>query len=272
MKKYLIACDIDGTLINDQKELEQVTIETLRKVRDLGHTVIIATGRPLAGALHIYNQLGIEFPIITDNGASIDFPGHIEFAKQRTYIPLPVMKTLFAYSKEYLVSAFFSDEEKVYAYKYNEDLEKFFVGLTRNNLIECDFNDLDVEPNGLIFLVKPEHKDKIEKWIDFQYPDILSFRIWGTDKEGNIMYEIYLKHVSKASAIKYVLDYYSIDPKNTIAFGDGVNDVEMISQMTFGIAMKNCVPELKDVCYQMTEYDNNEQGLAKYLNKFFNLY
>jgi Cof subfamily protein (haloacid dehalogenase superfamily) len=270
MKKYLIACDIDGTLLSRQGKLSPKTIETLNKVAALGHIVVIATGRPLAGCIHIYNQIGIDYPIITDNGASIDYPGHIDFAKQRTYIPIKIMKTLFEYTKDHLSSAFFSDETTVYAYKYNKNLEKVFAGLNTSKLVEGEFTDLNVEPTGMIFIVNNDFTDKFESWITFQYPDTLSFRRWGTYGKDTT-YEIYLKHTSKASAINYLLNYYSIDKNNTIAFGDGYNDIEMIKEMRFGIAMKNGVQDLKDVSFQVSKETNDELGVAKYLIRFFDL-
>lgn len=270
MKKYLIACDIDGTLLSRKGELAKETIETLRKVEKLGHIVVIATGRPLSGALQIYQEIGIDYPIITDNGASIDFPGHMEFAKQRTYIPNKVMKTLFAYSKPFTSSAFFDIGHDVYAYKYDKKLEKIFAGLSRGNIIDCEFTDLDVEPSGMIFFIKNDATDKFENWIKTQYPDTLSYRQWGSNHE-NTTYEVYLKHISKASAIRHLLNYYDIDINNTIAFGDGVNDLEMIREMRFGIAMKNAVQELKDVAFQVAKETSDNLGLAKYLQHFFDL-
>lgn len=270
MKKYLIACDIDGTLLNSKGELQEEIVTTLRKVSDLGHIVVIATGRPLGGCIHIYKEVGVERPIITDNGGSIDFPGHIEFARQRTYIPIKIMKTLFEYSKEHISSAFFSIEDTVYAYKYDKNLERYFSGLNSGNLIEGEFTDFDVEPTGMIMVIKNNFRDKFESWINFQYPETLSFRQWGSDERDTI-YEVYLKHTSKASALKYLINYYSIDPKNTIAFGDGYNDIEMIRDMSFGIAMKNGVDALKDVAYQVTDYSNDDAGVAKYLKRFFNI-
>ncbi len=271
MKKYLIACDIDGTLLTRKSDLLDETIKTLRKVSDLGHIVVIATGRPLAGCIHIYNQIGIDRPIITDNGGSIDYPGHIDFAKQRTYIPIKIMKTLFEYSKEHIHSTFFSIDDTVYAYKYDKELERYFAGLNHGRLIEDEFTNLNVEPTGMIMVINDDFRDKFESWISFQYPDTLSFRQWGSDGK-NTIYEVYLKHTSKASAIRYLINYYGIDPKNTIAFGDGYNDIEMISEVSFGIAMKNGVNTLKDVAYQVTDYTNDEAGLAKYLQRFFNVY
>ncbi len=270
MKKYFIACDIDGTLLNKKGELLPEVIETLNKVAALGHIVVIATGRPLAGSLAIYKQLGIDFPIITDNGASIDWPEHIEFAKQRTYIPIKVMKTLFEFSKDHITTSFFSNENTVYAYKYDKRLEALFTGLDSRVLIEDEYTNLDIEPSGMIFVMQNDFVDQFENWILTQYPNTLSFRQWGSDAK-NTIYEVYLKHTSKASAIRYLLNYYNIDPKNTIAFGDGHNDLEMIGEMSFGIAMQNGVDELKEVAYQVTDVDNDHAGLAKYLQKFFNL-
>ncbi len=270
MKKYLVACDIDGTLLSHDGKLAQETIDTLHKVSDLGHVVVIATGRPLSGALQIYQSINIDYPIITDNGASIDFPGHIEFAKQRTFIPNKVMKTLFAYSKPFTTCAFFDRGHHVYAYKYDKKLEKIFAGLSRGHVIDCEFTDLDVEPSGMIFFIENESKEKFENWIITQYPDTLSFRQWGSDNKSTT-YEVYLKHVSKASAIQHLLNYYHIDPDNTIAFGDGINDLEMIRDMRFGVAMKNAVKELKDVAFHVTKETSTELGVSKYLKHFFDL-
>jgi hydroxymethylpyrimidine pyrophosphatase-like HAD family hydrolase len=58
--KYLIACDLDGSLLNKKSELTKKTIKTLNEFRKLGHIVVLATGRPFGGAIGKYDQIGLD--------------------------------------------------------------------------------------------------------------------------------------------------------------------------------------------------------------------
>ena len=232
---------------------------------------MIATGRPFGGAIEIYNKLGIPNPMINDNGATIENPLDQKFPKQRTLIPNHVLHSIFTHAKPFLKSAFFSIHKTVYAYKYEPKLEEIFAGLAfSNEVIEGDFTDLDVEPSGLIFLVDTMQKESLETFIKENHGDTISFRLWGAGHKHAI-YEIYLKHVSKSSALSYLLDYYNIDKSNLIAFGDGINDIEMIRDAGLGVMMKNGTWELKGVSKDQTSFTNDEDGVANYLIKFFEL-
>ena len=74
MNKKLIAVDLDGTLLNSESKLSPFTIETIQKISELGHQVIITTGRPYRMADHIYKELGLESPMINFNGALTHIP------------------------------------------------------------------------------------------------------------------------------------------------------------------------------------------------------
>ncbi len=114
-------------------------------------------------------------------------------------------------------------------------------------------------------------KAVLENYIKENYDDTISFRLWGGAGHRHAIYEIYLKHVSKSSALNYLLDYYNIERSRFIAFGDGINDIEMIRDAGIGVMMKNGNWELKGVSKDQTEYTNDEDGIARYLIKFFDL-
>ncbi len=269
MNKYLIACDIDGTTLNREGQLSEKTKKVLKAYEQMGHLVVLATGRPLGAALPIYEQIGLKTPIVTDNGASIDHPYDHDFAKMRTYIPKDIMDKLFVFAKPFLDSAFFSDETKFYAYRYNEHLEKYFVKVPNLKYVEGDFTDFDVEPSGMIFSIKESHQKDLEEWINTHYANTISFRLWGT-RYGLSIYEIYNKHTSKSTALSYLLTYYDIPKTQHIAFGDGINDIEMIRDAAHGVAMKNGADELKMVADDITSETNDEDGMINYLENFFN--
>ncbi len=268
--KYLIACDLDGSLLNKQGQLIQKSIRVLNQLRNEGHIVVLATGRPYEGAIPKYMEIGLDTPLITDNGGFISNPMDSSFARQKTYMPLPVVHELFKHTKDYIISAFFSDNEIVYAYKYDKKLEEYFNGINSEHVIECEFSNLTVEPTGLVYLIDSKYMKTLETYVDQAFGDTLSQRLWGVDN-GYALYEIYLKHISKSSALTYLLDYYSMKKEQLIAFGDGINDVEMIRDAHLGVAMINGVDEVKAVCKDMTQYSHDEDGIAKYLIKYFNL-
>ncbi len=268
--KYLIACDLDGSLLNKQGQLTEKSIRVLNKLKQDGHIVVLATGRPFEGAIPKYQQIGLDTALITDNGGSISNPTDPSFATQKTYLPLPVVHELFRNTKAFIFSAFFSDNHVVYAYKYNKKLEEYFSGMSSENIVECEFSDLTIEPTGLVYLIYEKYMDKLEKYVDSAFGDTLSHRLWGVDN-GYALYEIYLKHISKSSALTYLLDYYGMKKEQLIAFGDGVNDVEMIRDAHLGIAMINGVDEVKAVCKDVTKDTHDEDGIANYLIKYFNI-
>lgn len=268
--KYLIACDLDGSLLNKQGQLTEKTIRVLNTLTKDGHTVVIATGRPFEGAIPKYQQIGLDTALITDNGGSITNPSDTSFATQKTYLPLPIVHELFKNTKQYIVSAFFSENHIVYAYKYDKKLEEYFSGMSSDRIVECEFSDLTIAPTGLVYLIDSKYMKDLENYVDSELGNTLSHRLWGVDN-GYALYEIYLKHISKSSALNYLLDYYGIKKEQLIAFGDGINDVEMIRDAHLGVAMINGVDEVKAVCKDMTKDSHDEDGIANYLINYFNM-
>ena len=74
MKKYLIALDMDGTLLNNNNQISNLTKEYLINLASQGHKIIISSGRPIRGIISYYNELKLDTPIICYNGAYI-YPG-----------------------------------------------------------------------------------------------------------------------------------------------------------------------------------------------------
>src|SRR5699024_2683871 len=85
-KKHLIAIDLDGTALTDKKEISEQTRETLTKLMDEGHIVVIATGRSHRTSLQYYTNLALNTPMINFNGAYIHHPTNNEW--KITHTPL----------------------------------------------------------------------------------------------------------------------------------------------------------------------------------------
>ena len=80
--------------------------------------------------------------------------------------------------------------------------------------------------------------------------------------------EFFSSKVSKATAMDQIGELYGFTPKQTIAIGDGCNDLSMISHAALGIAMKNAPDEVKAHADYVTTRTNDEDGVAEVLKKF----
>lgn len=268
--KHLIALDLDGTTLNKKGDITPKTKQVIDRLKEQGHIIVLATGRPLSGAYQKYLDLELTTPIITDNGGSIENPKDHTFPKQKNYIPLEMMHTIFKFCQPFIITAFFSIDEMTYAYQYDPKLEAFFSGINAEKVVEGPHTDFIHEATGLVYIIRHDAMETFESYVKDHYGNILSTRLWGVE-DGQAVYEIYLKHISKSSGIQRVLDFYQMNLTDVIAFGDGVNDVEMIRDAHHGVAMLNAVDEVKKVCKTITAHDHDHDGVANYLIDYFNL-
>lgn len=82
MKQFLICLDLDGTLLNDQKEISPYTFRVLKTLQQQGHAIMIATGRPYRASRLYYEQLGLNTPVVNFNGAFVHHPHDPQFQTQ----------------------------------------------------------------------------------------------------------------------------------------------------------------------------------------------
>ncbi|MBF0819070.1 Cof-type HAD-IIB family hydrolase [Streptococcus acidominimus] len=269
MTKKMIAIDLDGTLLNKDSQLSHYTIETIRKVQEAGHTVIIATGRPYRMAYDYYRQLELSTPMINFNGSLIHIPDQNWEWEQNILI-----------DKQYLID-FLKEEERFEAdFIAGEYKNKFFI--TQNYLENFSPALLGVEritpdtlihperitsdPHSILMQTRAADKYALADDIKRYFNDELEINTWGGPL--NIL-ETCAKGVTKASALTYLLDLYRMDAKNLIAFGDEHNDIQMLALANRGYAMKNASATLLPYADRLTDYTNDEDGVARELRKLF---
>lgn len=257
--KYLFAIDMDGTLLNDQTELSAKTIETIKKAKELGHQVVLTSGRSYLGMINYYKKLELDTPLITLNGSAIFYPnGNVS----ETLMPKDLVKKIYLDLKDIYVSFMINGTDSIYSTNHNFDLEEAFNGARDGNYIEIDLDTYDFSnAYNIVTVVNEENLDKFNDY----FKDIpVKARFWGI-KDGIAFYDLYLEHVSKATAISELLNHFDKDINNTFTFGDGVNDVEMLKLTPNGVAMKNGLEVAKKAANNVTAFDNNNDGVANYI-------
>jgi len=262
MKPHLIVLDLDGTLLTDQQQISAKTKKTLLQAKELGHQVMIATGRPYRASDLYYHELGLTTPIVNFNGAYVHHPKNVSWQHMHTPIDLSVVHdvvdSINSYEYENIIA-----EVKDDIYVHTEDdriLNIFNMGNPRITLGDL-YTHLLENPTSLLIQANEANSVIIRDHLQAVHAEVIEHRRWGAPLH---IIEIVRRGLNKAVGIAHVAKDLGIPRERIIAFGDEDNDLEMIEYAGLGVAMGNGISSLKNIANEITA-TNNDDGIAKIL-------
>ncbi len=266
-KKYLIAVDLDDTILINYQDMSDLTRKVLKHLNDMGHQIIISTGRPFHSSLKYYKELGLQTPIINFNGSFIHNPNNSKFGEVRYEIAPEVILPFINEAKPYLTNAFLETPHHTYMQHKDEAIERDFC-FTNIGITYGDFNETTKEHicGGILFCNKENVSNIYE--ISKKYEPFFKVRNWGGETYD--VFELFHPHMHKGQALKLVSKHLNIPPENIIAFGDGLNDIEMLQYAKYSVSFENARHSAKEAAKVIT-IPHYEDAVAKYLIEFFNL-
>ena len=268
--------DIDGTLRGKSRVITEKTKEAIHKLRANGHKAFLCTGRAPVSITSDIVDIGFD-GIISAAGSFIEIdhqyifessmdPKLLEkaiilFTNAKVGFTLETKDCLFqsVYAKEFL------EKRRAQDVAANPELARFFEQRDRNEnikpLSEFDFGKDKVTKIVFIsydkyaLLDTVPHLSKDFKVVQFSKPE-----------DDFINGEIIVKDCTKAHAIERVIEYYHGDMKETIAYGDSMNDYQMLEKAHMGIVYEGAKEKLLDIAYD-TFIDPDLDGIALSLEK-----
>lgn len=269
-KQHLIALDLDGTLLNDEKKISPHTKNVIQCAIEQGHIVIISTGRPHRASIQYYQELGLDTPMVNFNGALIHHP--VDKKWDVLHNPMPKRTALSIVEACYDLHAkniLAEIGDNVYLDKYDEDILNIFAKTSENvpftiGNLKSKLND---DPTSLLIYPHPDHIQEMRDNLDEHHAEIIEHRKWGAPWE---IIEIVKKGINKAIGVDKIAYYYGIPKERIIAFGDEDNDLEMIDYAGVGVAMGNAIDELKSIANVVTK-DNNQDGIGDFLADYLKI-
>ena len=258
MVKKVLFFDIDGTLLNSELKIPEGVKKELKRLKDAGHYLFVASGRPLAFISNQIIEAGFDSFVLC-NGAHVELNHKIIFENRIPYEKvIGLMKMLESVDCEY------NYETATDCYidlAYHNFIEFFKICDIRHEKLITNFDKEEVMHRTLKIEInaKKDH-DKIIDYI----ADKFYFDHHGTANS----FEICALDTSKATGVEKVLEHLKIDKDHSYAFGDGLNDLEMIKYVGHGIAMKNAVDQLKEVADEVIGHVD-ENGLEEYLKRIY---
>lgn len=256
-----IFIDIDNTLTNKDKEVTNYTKEILSK---LNMYTIICTGRDNLYAIQKSKEANCSNIVIADNGALIyDYNKDITIYEKEIY--KKILNKVWNYSLKNNIDCV-----------YNTKKSRYRNLIFKNN----DYIKHDILINSLEEITEPvtqivaSNKD-YNKMIEFinYINNIKELKINNTNINKKInsnksyYCDINLCDVSKGDAARELIKYLNIYFENTMAIGDSENDISLFENVNYSVAMKNAVDSVKKKSKIITEFTNNEDGLAKFVEK-----
>lgn len=269
MNKKLIALDLDGTTLNGQSHFAPETIETLHKLVELGHKIGIVTGRPYRSSKALYEELGLGGPMVNFNGALLHIPNEPDWSgNYHITLDEEIVMDMMDFHKELGCDYFMVEGKDLLYASIPEIPDSPYYPKDQKPILLTPETKLAEKPTAITVFSDVERQQEIKAKLLERYGSVIDVRTWGGDMP---CLEVVTYGVHKATGVMHLSRYYNIPTEDVLAFGDEDNDMEMIQFAGHGVAMQNAIPELKAVANDITAYPNTENGLAKYLQEYFNL-
>lgn len=253
--------DIDGTLIECEKGIYEIQGSTKQALDDLkknGHDVFLATGR--CKCFIVDGVMNYPFSgYVTCNGACVEYKEKNVYKK---IVPKEAIQKTHDLCVNRNLAYYFENNKHIYVLNKSNPRHIEFKNKwgMKDSIIVDDFNIESIETYiGMIVL---NSEDDIEPMLETLSP---YFNVQKHQK--GLSYDLTLKGESKAKGIKMLTQAIKSDMSQTIAFGDGRNDVEMLREVGLGIAMGNAADEAKRFADYITD-DVDKEGIMKALKHF----
>ena len=272
----ILALDIDGTLLGPGGVLSDRTRAAVRAAGEAGWLVTLATGRRWGSTTPVADALGLQVPLITFNGALTRHSTNGAVLRYSPLLPESIMPFVATLVRRGLQPVLYEDIRSGEGFLTgpadfdSEAIRGWFASLgdqfgpTITRLAHDDLGRLD----GAIRIVVYDAVERV-RWVE-TLGEELGFSahtiFYPVERYDALMAEITHPSSTKAHALAALAEHYGLTIAETIAVGDGPNDLEMIAEAGIGVAMGQAVPEIIE-CAALVIGDHANDGLAEFIER-----
>lgn len=254
----LIATDIDGTLVNDEKQLPPDFEQMIDMLESKGISFAIASGRSYSALERQFGFIADRICFICDNGAYIADKGKVI---SRSVIPQAAIHEILNVCEENGLTPLLCGENGTYyssrSLAYSQEVAKYYI----NTVHLDDLHSFDDK----IFKVAIYGEDGIEQHglpaLNKAFGDSLTVSL-----SGFYWVDVMNPGINKGRGINILQNKLGVSYEDTMAFGDYLNDVEMLQNAYYSFAMENSHPLVKKAA-NFTTGTNNEFSVSKEIRK-----
>ncbi len=264
MSIKLVALDLDDTLLDSGLKISEDCVRAIQEVRQRGIRVTISTGRMYRSALPYAQQLEIDVPLITYQGAWVknSISGEVLYCKP---VPRKLASEVIKFFKVAGVHCHSYYNDQLVMESLSEE-GRFYSQLAGVEAVLVDdlVARLDTEEAMKIMAISHDEKQLLdmERNLKLYYGDNLHIT-----RSKPYFLEVMHREANKAKALEVIARHFGIDRQEVMAVGDSYNDMEMIEWAGLGVAMGNAFESVKDIADFVTA-SNEEEGVTEALRRF----
>ncbi|MEA4875263.1 Sugar phosphatase YidA [bioreactor metagenome] len=260
----LVATDLDGTLLNENRELSEVNKKTIKKMIDSNIILCFATGRPLNGIKHFLEECNLtntESYSITNTGACIYRNQNFQLLKGE-YLNECDYQLIEDYTKGTGVQvAGYSDFD---LYSFSKVINPALIHDSK--ILSMPINETKIQDivNPICRINIMGNKESIDYAISILPKEI--FEKYYTVRNETFSFELLNKSSGKGNAIKFLMDYLGLNNEEVLVLGDNFNDIDMLIEAGQSVAMGQAHEDIKRICTYVTD-TNEKNGFTKAIEK-----
>ena len=262
----LIALDIDGTLVNDEKKITERTKSAIKAARERGVTVVLATGRPIDGIIRYLEELDM----LGENDYVLSYNGGLVLkTKSREVVSKTVLTGadlhyLHNLSKELGVNIHAFSEVHGLITPKNSKYTEVEANINGIRIAINDYSDIE-DDHSIIKVMMIDEPEVLQKAIDNLPKEV--YEKYTVVRSAPFFLEFLNKKVNKGTGVELLAKHLNIKQEEIMTFGDAGNDLDMIVYAGMGVAMANAFDEVKEAANYITDSNEND-GVAKAIEKF----
>lgn len=274
----MVAVDLDGTLLNDEKWISKENLKLMGELADKGYEIVIATGRRYWSAKQLTEKINRPLVILANNGNVVR-----ETTTDKTiitkYLDLDDFKLLIREGRKKGLHPIVHVDKYEKGYDIIIEMDKNnknyhnYLRWAEKRYREVD-SYLELKDSRILVVVYAGTKEDMEHFhleIREKYPQKYSSHVMENIQMSEALLEVMNPMGCKWLSLLEYATMRGVDKSEIIAIGDDNNDIEMIQNVGCGIAMKNATEGTKQVADIITERDNNESGVAFELRKLLGM-
>lgn len=262
----VIMCDLDGTLLCENGYVSEKTIQAIKQIKKQGILFGIATGRDITTCENLFEEWrvsGLVDLIIGGNGVHIkDYKLHKEEITHQ--LDGAIINEIMHYFDDMDVNFCICKDGYMMMPK-DDDIARYLSEIDKIPYQVADYDELLKEAhNKLLVVCREDMMEAVkQRASEHQDPRFVSM------DTAPILYEYMDYRISKANGLKMMMEHHGWNMENLMVFGDANNDYEMMKEAGVGVCMINGCDRVKAVADHITVYDNNHDGIGKFLTDYF---
>lgn len=257
----LVATDIDGTILKEDRVFTSGVINCIKELGDNGIKVVLVTGRMHAGAKKIAARLDLKTPIVSFQGGLVR--DNDDNTLYERFLPEDVVDQIIEWSRKNKAHINLYTNDTLYSENDNEIIKRYAHCQELDYTIK-NFDEIEHTRINKLLGIDYNNADRVTDWVNTmteKYPNLHIV------KSTPYFCEFSSLDATKACAVEFLQQYWGIKKSETLTIGDQNNDIELLKAGGIKIAMGNATEDLKKIADYITDSVDND-GFVKAIHKF----